>query len=67
MSEKQLYTPAEAAEFLGVSERTVYRMIAAAEFPRLVDVRRKGSQRPKTRIRRDDLMRHVERATRSVA
>ncbi|KOX10195.1 helix-turn-helix domain-containing protein [Nocardiopsis sp. NRRL B-16309] len=67
MSEKALYTPAEAAELLGVNKRTIYRMIAAGEFPRLVDVRRRGSQRSRTRIRREDLQRHIDRATRSVA
>lgn len=67
MTIRHLYTPAQAAAVLGVSERTVYRMIADGEFPRLVDVRRKGSQRPRTRIPREDVFRHVERATRSVA
>ena len=62
-----LYTPAQAAEVIGVSKRTVYRMIAAGEFPRLVDVRRKGSSVPRTRIRHDDLMKHLDRQTRTVA
>lgn len=67
MKEQLLYTPGQVAEKLGVHKRTVYRMIAAGEFPRLVDVRRKGSAKPRTRIRHDDLMRHLDRQTRTVA
>lgn len=67
MEERMLYTPAQAAEVLGVHQRTIYRMIASGEFSRVVDVRRKGAAKSRTRIRHEDLMKHVDRQTRTVA
>ncbi|MDT0302964.1 helix-turn-helix domain-containing protein [Streptomonospora wellingtoniae] len=64
---RELYTIAEAAAELRVSKRTVYRMVAAGEFPRLVNVARKGAKKTRTRIRHEDLVRHIDRNTRSIA
>lgn len=67
MADRLLYTPEQAAEVLGVSRRTVYRMIAAGEFERLADVKRAGAQKTRTRIRHDDLMRLIDHRTRTTA
>ena len=58
----QLLTPDEAGERLGVTAKSVYRLIALGEL-RAVDVAITGT-RPKTRIRDDDLQRFINQRTR---
>jgi excisionase family DNA binding protein len=60
--ELSLLTPRETAAVLGCSVNHVYRLIARAEL-RTVDIAPAGSQRPKTRIRRDDLRAYIDSRT----
>jgi excisionase family DNA binding protein len=54
-----LLTPREAAEALGCSVNSVYRLIAQVEL-KVIDIAPAGSQRSKMRIRRDDLRAFVD-------
>lgn len=58
---KLLYRIPEAAELLGVTSNTVYRLIAAGQL-RAVDVDASG-RRPRTRVRHDDLQAFVDART----
>lgn len=59
-----LYTVPEAAEYLRVHRSTVYALIADGDLP-VVDISRKGSTRPKSRIRTQDLDRWIKTRTRT--
>lgn len=61
-----LYTPGEVAERLGCSENFVYTLIASGEL-RTVDIARPGAQRPKSRVRDDDLAAYIDANTRTAA
>lgn len=52
--ELSLLTPRRAAEALGCSVNTVYRLVAQGEL-KTVDIAPAASKRPKARIRRGDL------------
>lgn len=54
-----LLTPREAAEALGCSVNSVYRLIAQGEL-KVIDIAPSGSLRSKMRIRRDDLRAFVD-------
>jgi excisionase family DNA binding protein len=58
----QLYTVSEAAKLLGVSRAHAYRLVADGDL-RIVDVRVKGSSKPKSRVRADDLADFIARRT----
>lgn len=61
-----LLTIPQTREQLGCSENHVYRLIASGQL-RAVDIRPRGSKRPKTRIRRDDLHAFIDAHTRTAA
>lgn len=58
----QLHTPEQAGEVLGVTAKSVYRLIALGEL-RAVDVAVSGT-RSKTRVRDDDLQDFINLRTR---
>jgi excisionase family DNA binding protein len=57
-----LLTPREAAEALGCSVNSVYRLIAQGEL-KAIDIALVKSQRSKMRIRRDDLRAFIDSRT----
>ena len=64
--ELSLLTPREAAEALGCSVNSVYRLIAQGEL-QTVDVAPAESRRPKTRVRRADLQAFIDARTQGAA
>lgn len=58
----QLLTIPQAAERLGISPNTVYKMIACGDL-RAVDMAVPGAKAPKTRIRLEDLEAFIEART----
>lgn len=61
----QLLTPEEAGDRLGVTAKSIYRLIALGEL-RAVEVKVSGT-RSKTRVRDDDLQDFIDRRTRDAA
>jgi excisionase family DNA binding protein len=59
----QLLTLDEAGTRLGVSAKTVHRLIALGKL-RAADVKATGSKRTRTRVRDDDLQLYIESITR---
>ena len=62
----QLLSITRAAEHLDCSRGHVYNLIATGEL-RAVDISPRGSSRPKTRVRAEDLEAYIERQTRTIA
>jgi excisionase family DNA binding protein len=61
----QLLTISQAAERLGISMNTVYKMISVGDL-RAVDMAVPGARSSKTRVRQDDLDAFIEARTREV-
>jgi excisionase family DNA binding protein len=57
--ELALLTPRQAAEMLGCSVNSVYRLVAQGGL-KAIDISLAGSQRPKMRVRRTDLKAFVD-------
>jgi excisionase family DNA binding protein len=66
VTEIELVTIEEAGRRLGVSRSSAYRLMRDGELP-VVDMARKGSSRPKLRVRVDRLIELVERRTLTAA
>jgi excisionase family DNA binding protein len=60
--ELALLTPRQAAEMLGCSPNSVYRLIAGGEL-QTIDIAPGTSQRSKMRVRRADLQAFIDRRT----
>ena len=61
-----LLTIPETALRLGCSDMHVYRLISSGELS-AVDVSQRGSRRPKTRVRSDDLASYIDARTRRIS
>jgi excisionase family DNA binding protein len=66
LDQLQLYTVPEAAKMLGVSRAHAYRLVASGEL-RVIDVGLKGSAKPMSRVRADDIAEFIASRTEGTA